>query len=35
LHASELAFDHPVTGGRVKFADPPPLDFEPWIESMR
>ncbi len=28
LHAVELAFDHPRTGGRVRFEAPPPDDFE-------
>jgi 23S rRNA pseudouridine1911/1915/1917 synthase len=28
LHATELAFDHPRTGERVRFEEPPPDDFE-------
>ncbi|MGE5183597.1 MAG: RluA family pseudouridine synthase [Acidobacteriota bacterium] len=28
LHAQLLAFDHPVTGERMRFESPPPADFE-------
>jgi 23S rRNA pseudouridine1911/1915/1917 synthase len=34
LHASELAFDHPDTGARIRFTDPIPDDFVPWLEGM-
>ncbi|MCL2123558.1 MAG: dephospho-CoA kinase [Desulfovibrionaceae bacterium] len=28
LHAHELAFNHPITGKRLRFTSPPPADFQ-------
>ena len=33
LHAASLAFDHPATGERVRFAAPPPADMAALIEA--
>ncbi len=33
LHATSLAFDHPATGQRVRFATPPPEDMRALIEA--
>ncbi len=33
LHAEKLEFDHPVTGLRVSFTAPPPMDFTRWIDA--
>lgn len=33
LHASRLAFDHPVTGARVVFEAPVPTDMQDYIEA--
>ena len=34
LHAWRLAFDHPVTGGRLDFEAPIPPEFAPWTGSL-
>ncbi len=33
LHASRLAFDHPVTGARVSFESPTPADMQSYIDA--
>lgn len=35
LHATELAFDHPRTGERVRFEQRPPADFETALATLR
>lgn len=35
LHATELAFDHPRTGARVRFEREPPEDFRDVLSSLR
>ena len=35
LHASRLAFDHPVDGRRMAFHAPPPADFESLLARLR
>jgi 23S rRNA pseudouridine1911/1915/1917 synthase len=35
LHAVELAFDHPRTGSRVRFEQPPPEDFARLLTTLR
>jgi 23S rRNA pseudouridine1911/1915/1917 synthase len=35
LHARLLGFTHPVTGARVRFEAPPPLDFLRALETLR
>jgi 23S rRNA pseudouridine1911/1915/1917 synthase len=35
LHASELELDHPVTGERLRFESPIPLDFAGALELLR
>ena len=35
LHALSLAFDHPVTGERMKFEAPFPEDFERALAAVR
>lgn len=35
LHARELAFEHPQTGQRLEFSQPPPADFEAVLRSLR
>ena len=35
LHATELEFPHPVTGAPLRFASPPPRDFERALELLR
>jgi 23S rRNA pseudouridine1911/1915/1917 synthase len=35
LHAFELAFDHPRTGQRVRFEQPPPPDFARMLDALR
>jgi 23S rRNA pseudouridine1911/1915/1917 synthase len=35
LHATELAFDHPRSGERVRFELPPPEDFESALARLR
>lgn len=35
LHATRLAFDHPVTGEILALEAPPPADFQNLIEVMR
>ena len=35
LHASRLAFDHPLTGGRVDVSSPLPADLEAALERAR
>jgi 23S rRNA pseudouridine1911/1915/1917 synthase len=32
LHAWQLAFDHPITGQRLRFEAPIPAEFSPWLE---
>ncbi len=34
LHAWRLAFDHPVTGERMKFEAPVPPEYTPWLLAM-
>ena len=34
LHAYRLAFDHPVTGERLRFAVPPPEDFQRLLDAL-
>jgi 23S rRNA pseudouridine1911/1915/1917 synthase len=35
LHARELSFEHPQTGQRLEFNQPPPADFEAVLRSLR
>jgi len=35
LHAQLLAFDHPVTGERLRFEAPPPADFAAALAALR
>jgi 23S rRNA pseudouridine955/2504/2580 synthase len=35
LHAHELAFDHPLTGGRIELAAPLPDDLAAFLEQVR
>jgi 23S rRNA pseudouridine1911/1915/1917 synthase len=35
LHAAGLGFEHPVTGQRLDFEDPPPPDFEKVLARLR
>jgi 23S rRNA pseudouridine1911/1915/1917 synthase len=35
LHAAGLGFEHPVTGKRLDFEDPPPPDFERVLSGLR
>jgi 23S rRNA pseudouridine1911/1915/1917 synthase len=35
LHARELSFEHPQTGQRLEFSQPPPADFEAVLRSLR
>ncbi len=35
LHAWRLSFKHPITGARLSFEAPPPLDFEKLLEEIR
>ena len=35
LHAHSLAFDHPVTGERLKFEAEPPKDFRAFLNQLR
>ena len=32
LHAWQLTFNHPVTGGKMHFTAPPPPEFQPWLD---
>jgi 23S rRNA pseudouridine1911/1915/1917 synthase len=32
LHAWQLSFDHPVSGKKLHFTAPPPVDFKPWLD---
>lgn len=35
LHARELSFEHPQTGQRLDFSQPPPADFEAVLRNLR
>ncbi len=35
LHAWKLAFDHPVTGEKLRFTATPPPDFRPWLDLKK
>ncbi|HVZ86777.1 MAG TPA: RluA family pseudouridine synthase [Polyangia bacterium] len=35
LHATTLAFAHPVTGAPLSFTSPWPVDLAPWLERLR
>jgi 23S rRNA pseudouridine1911/1915/1917 synthase len=35
LHATELGFDHPRTGGAMRFSEPPPADFAGVLARLR
>ena len=35
LHASELAFDHPLTGERVSFVSPLAADLQAWLNEAK
>ena len=35
LHAAELAFEHPVTGERMRFEMPLPDDLREWLARLR
>jgi 23S rRNA pseudouridine1911/1915/1917 synthase len=35
LHASKLAFDHPVHGGRLQFEAPDPDDLAALLDALR
>jgi 23S rRNA pseudouridine1911/1915/1917 synthase len=35
LHARELSFEHPQTGQRLEFSQPPPADFEAVLRGLR
>jgi 23S rRNA pseudouridine1911/1915/1917 synthase len=35
LHAWKLSFNHPVSGKKVSFTAPPPLDFKPWLDRAQ
>jgi 23S rRNA pseudouridine1911/1915/1917 synthase len=35
LHASVLGFEHPATGGKLRFESPPPEDFSQLIKALR
>ena len=35
LHAAELGFDHPTSGARLQFEEPPPDDFLEILERLR
>ena len=35
LHAAALGFEHPVTGGALRFESPPPEDFSRLIKALR
>lgn len=35
LHATSLAFDHPRSGERLSFDDPPPADFDEVLRRLR
>jgi RluA family pseudouridine synthase len=35
LHASELAFDHPSSGERLRYSQAPPGDFQSWLTRRR
>lgn len=32
LHAWKLSFNHPISGKKVAFTAPPPIDFKPWLD---
>ncbi|MEP4808599.1 MAG: pseudouridine synthase, partial [Luteolibacter sp.] len=34
LHAWKLSFNHPITGKKVAFTAPPPIDFKPWLDRV-
>jgi 23S rRNA pseudouridine1911/1915/1917 synthase len=35
LHAATLAFEHPITGERLRLESPPPADFARLVEALR
>jgi hypothetical protein len=35
LHATQLAFRHPITGAPMDFTSPWPADLAPWLEGLR
>jgi 23S rRNA pseudouridine1911/1915/1917 synthase len=35
LHATELEFEHPITGEAMRFTMPPPSDFAEFLERLR
>ena len=35
LHASLLGFEHPITGGALRFESPPPKDFARLLKALR
>lgn len=35
LHATQLAFRHPITGAPLDFTSPWPADLVPWLEGLR
>ncbi|MGJ8644746.1 MAG: RluA family pseudouridine synthase [Luteolibacter sp.] len=32
LHAWKLSFNHPISGNKIAFTAPPPIDFKPWLD---
>ena len=35
LHAAALGFEHPITGGTLRFESPPPEDFSKLVNALR